>query len=287
MSRVHWRWAEKDFGFRFRSGAGHKKDEYYQAANSEDYYVVPASQRKLTVKRLNDLAAIAIVPASRRVVPTPWRNYDRQWDWITTEDGISINFAGCLEIEEIHRREDEGVARAMEFIVNLLDRPEPLPLTGALIKQIHYELLSEIYPFAGEWRTVDLHKGDGPTRWPFPPCGIQPLMDVIERDVFSRSPFVSEDDEPVFFFVAEVMCEILALHPFREGNGRTAFIVGNLLLMQNDLAPLDIYDRRNDEQRYFAACEDGRIRKDYKAFANLVTEWEAAALARWETSHGK
>ena len=286
MTVVRWRWHERDFGFRFRGGAGRKKGEYYQAANPAEFYLVPASQRKLAKERLEELAALAVVPTSPRVVPTPWRDYDRGWDWITTADGILLNFAGCLDCEEIHRREDEGVARAMEFVVGLLDRPEPVPLTVNLIRQLHRELMGEIYPFAGDWRTVDMHKGDGPTRWPLPPGGIQPLMEVLERDVLSRSPLLSEDDEKVFSYAAEVMCELLALHPFREGNGRTAFIVGNLLLLQNDLVPLDVYDRRNDEARYFDACDAGRIHKDYAPLAKLVAEWEAVALARWEASHG-
>jgi len=110
-------------------------------------------------------------------------------------------------------------------------------------------------------------------------------MDVLERDVLVHSPLLSDDDETVFAYVAEVMCEILALHPFREGNGRTAFIVGNLLLMQNDMVPLDVYDRRSDQTRYFAACDAGRIHKDYAPFATLITDWEAAALANWEPHH--
>lgn len=287
MNRIHWRWAEKDFGFRFRSGAGRKKGEYYQAAISGEFYVVPASQRKLTKDRIEELAALASVPTLPRVVPIPWRDYDRDWDWITTADGISLNFAGCLDREEIHRREDEGVARAMEFVAGLLDRPEPVSLTVNLVRQIHRELMGEIYPFAGEWRTVDLQKGDGPTRWPLPPGGIQPLMDVLERDVLSRSPLLSEDDEAVFGYVAEVMCEILALHPFRGGNGRTTFIVGNLLLLQNDLMPLDVYDRRKDEASYLAACDAGRIHRDYGPLAKLVAEWEVAAQTRWGVSNGK
>ena len=32
MSRIVWRWEEKDFGFRFRSGKGARANEYYQAA---------------------------------------------------------------------------------------------------------------------------------------------------------------------------------------------------------------------------------------------------------------
>jgi cell filamentation protein len=287
MSRVHWRWHEKDFGFRFRSGTGRKNSEYYQAASAGEFYVVPAGQRKLASKRLAELAAIAVVPTSPRVVPMPWRDYDRDWDWITTADGISLNFAGCPDREEIHRREDEGVARAMELVAGLIDRPEPVPLTVNVVRQIHRELMGEIYPFAGEWRVVDLHKGDGPTRWPLPRGGIQPLMDVLERDVLSRSPLLSEDDDKVFAYVAEVMCELLAVHPFREGNGRTAFIVGNLLLMQNDFVPLDVYDRRNDEARYLGACDAGRVHKDYAPFAGLVAEWQAAALTRWEATIGQ
>ena len=58
-------------------------------------------------------------------------------------------------------------------------------------------------------------------------------MGVLERDVFSRSPVLSDDDDEVFGFASEVMNEVLAIHPFREGNGRTAFIVGDLILMQN------------------------------------------------------
>ena len=147
--------------------------------------------------------------------------------------------------------------------------------------------MGAIYPFAGAWRTVALHKGDGPTKWPLPPGGIEPLMGVLARDVLSRSPFISDDDAQVFAYVSEVMGEVLALHPFREGNGRTAFILGNLLLMQNDLLPLDSYDRKPDEARYYDACEEVRIHKNYGPLADLIAEWEAAALARWETAHGQ
>jgi hypothetical protein len=53
-----------------------------------------------------------------------------------------------------------------------------------------------------------LHKGDGPTKWPLPPRGIGTLMELLERDVFSRSPFVSDDEDKIFEFVSEVMGEI-------------------------------------------------------------------------------
>jgi len=282
VSRVVWRWAERDFGFRFRSGSGRKKNEYYQAADPNQFYTVPAGQRKLARDRIEALESAATPPPTPIIVASPWRYYERDWDWIATGEGVLLNFAGCLERKEIDRREDEGVARGMEFISVLLDRPEGVPLTAHLLKQIHIELLGAVYPFAGAWRTVALHKGDGPVKWPLPPGGIQQVIEVFERDVLSRSPFLSDDDEEVFGYVGEVMGELLAIHPFREGNGRTAFIAGNLLLMQNDLLPLDVYDRKSDETRYFGACEAARIHKNYLPLTEMISEWEAATLARWE-----
>jgi cell filamentation protein len=286
MNSIAWRWEEKDFGFRFRDGRGRRASEYYQARCPAEFYVVPSSHRKLSKERIEELAAIFPEAPSTQVVANPWRDYERGWDWIVTEDGICLNWAGCLDREEICRREDEGVQRAMELVADLVTRSEAVPLSVRLIQQIHVELMGAIYPFAGAFRTVALHKGDGPTRWPLPPSGIQPLMDVLERDVLSRSPVISDKGQKIFAYASEVMNEFLAIHPFREGNGRAAFILGNLILMQNDMLPLTTYERRPDEARYFAACEAGRIQKDYEPLAALLAEWEDRALAEWETRHG-
>jgi len=286
MNRIVWRWEERDFGFRFRSGRGKKAGEYYQARGANEFYVVPPSQRKLPKARIEELCRLVPEPARPSVVVNPWRNYERDWDWIETDDGIVLNYAGCLNKEEIDRREDEGVQRAMELVADLVEHPEPGPLTQHLIRKIHVELMGEIYPFAGEWRTVSLHKGEGPTKWPVPPGGIQPLINVLERDVLARSPVVSDNDEDIFEYASEVMNEFIAIHPFREGNGRAAFIVGNLILMQNSMLPLTTYERHSDENRYFDACETGRLQKDYQPLAKLLAEWEDQALGRWEAAHG-
>lgn len=287
MKTIRWRWEERDFGFRFKSGKGKRVNELYQGAKPNAFYIVPAGHRKLALVRLNELDGKASAPEGFDIVPNPWKNYERDWDWIETEDGLCLNYAGCLDQEEINRREDEGVGRAMEYIAALLERPEPVPLTLAVIRRIHTELMGSIYPFAGEWRTVSLHKGEGPTKWPLPSGGIEPVMAVFERDVLSRPPFLSEKDEDVFGYVSEFMNEVLAIHPFREGNGRAVFIMGNLILMQNNMLPLDHYERKRDEERYFHACEAGRIHADYRPLADLLAEWEMRSIERWEAEYGR
>jgi len=250
--------------------------------------VVPSSQRKLTKTRVDELTVLFPAPSSPRVVGNPWHDYERDWDWIINDDGICLNWAGCLDKEEIDRREDEGVQRAMELVADLVAHANPVQLSIRVIQEVHVALMGPIYPFAGAWRTVGLHKGEGPERWPLPPGagGIQPLMDVLERDVLSRSPVISDNDQEVFTYASEVMNELLAIHPFREGNGRVAFILGNLILMQNNMLPLTTYERRSDEARYFAACEAGRLDKDYSLLAALLAEWEDRALSEWEKRHG-
>jgi cell filamentation protein len=286
MSAVIWRWEERDLGFRFRNGKGRRTTEYYQARWPGEFYVVPSSQRKLAKTRMDELAMLFSAPSSPQVVGNPWHDYDRDWDWIMNDDGVCLNWAGCLDKEEIDRREDEGVQRAMELVIDLVTHANTVQLSIRIIQQVHVALMGLIYPFAGAWRTVGLHKGEGPERWPLPPGGIQPLMDVLERDVLSRSPLISDNDQEIFTYASEVMNELLAIHPFREGNGRVAFILGNLILMQNDMLPLTTYERRSDETRYFASCEAGRLEKDYAPLAALLAEWEERALMEWEKRHG-
>lgn len=282
MTRIRWRWEEKDFGFRFKSGKGKNTAEYYQASRIGEYYIVPPGQRKFEESQMVALAENATIPIAPQVVVNPWRNYDQHWDWIESADGICLNYAGCLDQDEIARREDEGVARAREFVLRLLDRPEPAPVDITLIRHVHRELMGDIYPFGGEWRTVALHKGDGPTKWPLPPIGIQPIMDAFQREVLNKTPFSADQNEDVYSFVSEIMNEFLAIHPFREGNGRTAFILGDLILMQNSLLPLSEYDQHRHETAYYAACEAGRLQKNYVPLSSLIAEWEEEAIARWE-----
>ena len=55
MSRVVWRWEEKDLGFRFRRGKGRQVTECYQSREVGQFYVVPTTQRKLTRERADQL----------------------------------------------------------------------------------------------------------------------------------------------------------------------------------------------------------------------------------------
>jgi len=81
--RITWRWAERDYGFRFTVGSGRRTSDYYQAALPSEFYVIPASQRKLTKEHVEELAAEYPAPTAPSVVASPWRDYG--------DDDLQIN----------------------------------------------------------------------------------------------------------------------------------------------------------------------------------------------------
>jgi cell filamentation protein len=282
--RILWRWAERDFGFRFRQGRGKQAADFYQAGRPGEFYNVPGAQRKLSKARLEELAAQGKVPTAPIAVANPWTNYaDPDLQVITSPSReLCLNWAGCLSLEEVNARETNGVNRVKEFVADLATREEAVPITLDLIRQIHREMFSEIYPWSGEWRTVSLHKGEGATKWPLPRYGWEPVFVEFQRDVLALTPFISDDAEAVCKFAAKFMGEYLAIHPFREGNGRSAFVVSDLIMLQNGLVPLDAFNRQRDRDRYFAACEEARVNGNHQPLADLVVEWEAEAQQNFE-----
>ena len=206
----------------------------YQSAQPAEFYHVPATQRKLTKARLEELAAQATAPTAPAIVAIPWKNYsDSDYQMIAEPGGICLNWAGCLSQEEVNLRETNGVNRAKEFVADVALRSEPVPITLDLIQRIHTEMFGDIYPWVGKWRTVTLAKGD--VTWPLPRYGWEPIFAEFERDALALTPFLNADDRAVCEFVARLMGEYFALHPFREGNGRSAFILSDLVLLQNGL----------------------------------------------------
>ena len=270
---MKWRWHWKDFGYRF-SAHGRNAQDFYEGLTDGDYYAVRKRDRKVEKETIALYYNGAQPPGSFRTVACPWKDYDRHWDEVVDADGWPLNYAGCLDHDEVRRQEDLGVARAWEFVSGLRD---DTPLTVVLVRDVHRELMGEIYPFAGEWRTVRLEKGG--TVWPLPPDGIDPHMARLEEELFSRTPLYSADKDALCRFVAEVLNEILAIHPFREGNGRAARVVGSLFFLQNDLPPIAEWDRARDKNEYIGACQAGILR-DHAPLAAVLRRWLDVALER-------
>lgn len=167
---------------------------------------------------------------------------------------------------------DDTEARALERVmVGLVSKyNESHRFTAADIRQIHKNWLGEIYEWAGEYRQVNVSKGE----FPFAAAARVPsLMEEFERNVLTRyTPCNFKSRTDVIRALAEVHVELVLIHPFREGNGRLARILSILMALQAGLPLLDFsLIAEKKKQEYFAAVQAG-LDKNYKPMERLFAE---------------
>lgn len=62
------------------------------------------------------------------------------------------------------------------------------------------------------------------------------------------------------------------IHPFIDGNGRTARLLLNMELMRNGYVPIVI--KKEQRARYYAALDESHVTEDYTDFIIFVGEFE-------------
>jgi cell filamentation protein len=125
------------------------------------------------------------------------------------------NIPGIRNQEILDRFEGDRVGqRSLE----LLECPLLGPFDIEHLRGIHRYLFQDVYEWAGEFRTVDIAKGN--SYFAHVPYIESTLKDQFER--LSKGQHLHGLDQERFAErVAEVLGTLNAVHAFREGNGRT------------------------------------------------------------------
>jgi len=124
---------------------------------------------------------------------------------------------------------------------------------------IHRAWLGEVYEWAGQFRQVNISKGD----FPFAMARHVPklMQDFEKRPLKKYTPCQFKTDEEIIIAFAVVHTELMLIHPFREGNGRVGRLLAVLMAFQAGLPGLDfmgIQGRKRIE--YFTAVQAGMER---------------------------
>lgn len=147
--------------------------------------------------------------------------------YITNEDESQAlpNLLGLTDAEKIAEVEFEGFLMAEILLTEKLNATTRFDCN--YIRRIHKLSLGELYSFAGKYRTVNMSKGG----FLFPAALFIPQsMQIFEYEILSRLPNLYSDKQKLIRDVAIVHGELLFIHPFREGNGRTARVLANLMV---------------------------------------------------------
>lgn len=154
------------------------------------------------------------------------------------------NKLGITSAPELAEAEERiSKKKAVElFESGTLDRLEPGKVSS--LKSIHKYMFGDIYPFAGEIRTVNIAKGN----FRFAPVMyLEASLENIEK--MPQSTF----DE-----IVEKYVEMNIAHPFREGNGRSTRIWLDCILKKEIGKVVDW--SQVDKEDYLLAMERSPIR---------------------------
>ncbi|MEI7575816.1 MAG: Fic family protein [Armatimonadota bacterium] len=204
------------------------------------------------------------------------------------------NRLGITDPKEAEHIETELLIRAQ------LDSYSMLPISqkfdSELICALHHRWLGGLYPFAGQYRTVNVSK-NFTTFCPAANISQEmerfeqkelsehtPLRGLIfadydsetERLAYSKMPFPKmrlRSTREVATKVAIVHAELILIHPFREGNGRLGRWIADLMAIQGGTAP-PAYQLNSDEERdkYYLALRRAFI-NDYDPLTELFVSW--------------
>ncbi len=139
---------------------------------------------------------------------------------VIIEDGLTIGGKSLREIDEA-----TGHSKAYDFIFEIIEK-ENIELTDLL--KIHQLFYQQIDPDnAGRYREKKVFISGMDTKLP-PPEKINDLMIQFEKDLTTLKNSYSPIE-----YAAIIHNKLVTIHPFSDGNGRTARLLMNLLLLRS------------------------------------------------------
>ncbi len=175
------------------------------------------------------------------------------------------NLLGITRVRDMNEAESQALVLAQEAA---LDQYEPdHRFTADDICVLHRLWLGSVYPWAGEYRGVNIGKAG--FQFAHAPL-IAGLMAELERGALRRhTPCRKANDADVARALAEVHAELILVHPFREGNGRLARLLALLMALQAGLPPLDFSPLAGRGKRAYIAGIHIALGHDYLPLAAM------------------
>jgi len=181
------------------------------------------------------------------------------------ESELLPNLLKLTDKEAIEQSEFEGFLLAELTLTDELSSRTKFNIK--YIIRIHKLALGHLYSFAGKYRTVNMSKGG----FLFPSAKfISKNMDVFEEEILAKMPNKYDNVDSLIRDIALVHGELLFIHPFREGNGRAARVLANIMARKQGYQGLN-FDRIDDKVflKYVSAVQ-AVADKDYLPMEKII-----------------
>lgn len=161
--------------------------------------------------------------------------------------------------------------KAIEYIEDLVKEKDPV--TEWNIKNIHQLVLKEIDDKnAGKYRSENVAIM-GATHTPPDHLIVPELMEKLILNYQKWNKY-----HPIIK-AALIHGELVKIHPFIDGNGRTSRLVMNLSLMNSGYLPVII--KKENRLEYYNALDKAHTTGDYTDFVKLVTNLEIEMINKY------
>lgn len=130
-------------------------------------------------------------------------------------------YSGTTVLKNIPDIRDPAALTEFEAVATAQRSDEPLPTGRFSVRHyqaIHHHLFQDVYPWAGKFRTVRLSKGGSAFCYPE---NIVREMKALFADLKRRHVLTGLSSDQFGNAAAHFLATLNAIHPFREGNGRT------------------------------------------------------------------
>lgn len=186
-----------------------------------------------------------------------------------SNNGVLQNFLGIISKNDMEALEEQELERTELELLRIFD--ENHRFTAQDICNIHELWLGDIYSFAGKYRTVNMAKGN----FLFASSArIESLMTQFENSFLAEyTPCHFYDIDKLSHALGIVHIELILIHPFRDGNGRTARLLADLMAMQAGRPPLnytsiDQTENQKGFEEYVQAIHAG-VSENYEPIQNV------------------
>ena len=181
-------------------------------------------------------------------------------------EGITVGGKSIKEHLEAINHE-----KAILFLDDLVKDNEPISEWN--IKNIHQLVLKDIdNENAGRYRKENVTI-KGATH--IPPDYLK-LPELMEKLILTYNTW--SEYHPIIQ-AALLHGELVKIHPFVDGNGRTSRLLMNLVLMNNGYNPVII--KKESRLKYYEALDKAHITGNYTDFVKLVTKLEIEMLKKY------
>jgi len=189
--------------------------------------------------------------------------------------------------EEFQKREAAGVIRASRFVRRLAHSRKPIDINT--ICEIHKCIFKIAWPeIAGKFRDENLEISDSKHLPPhFSKVDIEmkkaneDFLEKLQGTKSIEAVWLVKEELPleeeamldkIIDTAAWIHHQITFIHPFREGNGRTARLAANLILERFGLVGISIKVERENKTRYRQALAQIDQYKDYEPLKEIIYE---------------